>query len=221
MRNIVFTNNEYYHVYNRGVEKRDIFSSEEDCDRFLLSLKLLNDEQGDLMIRWRDFCKKDKKNTNTADFLMLNLKSPLVEIVAYCLNPNHYHLILKQITNRGIERFMHKLGTSYTKYFNLKNNHSGVLFQGTFKSIYIDSNKYLLYLSAYVNRNYYIHGFGDDSCWKYSSMWDYTGKRKDGLCNAQIILEQFNYDFAAYAALLDDTGLYIKNKKNLEKYLIE
>ena len=79
--------------------------------------------------------------------------SALVEIVAYCLNPNHYHLIVKQISEKGIERFMQKIGTGYTNYFNKRYERSGALFQGKFKSIHIDSNEYLLHLSVYVFEN--------------------------------------------------------------------
>jgi len=81
----------------------------------------------------------------------LNKVDKLVDVVCYCLNSNHYHMILKQKSNDGIKKFMHKLGTSYTMYFNKKLKRSGSLFQGKFKSIHIDSNEYLLYLSAYVN----------------------------------------------------------------------
>jgi len=221
MRIIRFENNHYYHIYNRGVEKRNVFLEKRDYERFLLSLVLLNDEERDLMIRWRDFNKKYQHKAEFSEFLKLSFRRPLVEIIAYCLNPNHYHLILKQLVNRGIERFMHKLGTSYTKYFNLKNDRSGVLFQGRFKATHIDSNEYLLYLSAYVNRNYFIHGFGNDYSWEYSSLLDYLGKRNRGLCNAEIILSQFNYTFKKYKELLEESSVYMKNKKELEKYLIE
>ncbi len=81
----------------------------------------------------------------------------LVDFIAYCINPNHYHFILRQLVDGGLSRFMQKFGGGYTQYYNKKNQRSGVLFQGTFKSIHINSNEYLLYLSAYVNLNNKVH----------------------------------------------------------------
>jgi putative transposase len=90
----------------------------------------------------------------------------LVEINAYCLNQNHFHLIVKQLRSGGISEFMQKIGTGHTMYFNKKYNRSGSLFQGTFKSTHINSNELLLYLSVYVNANHRIHGYPDKD-WQY------------------------------------------------------
>ena len=118
-----FAKDEYYHIYNRGVEKRKIFLDVYDYERFIITLELMNDEQDGLMILWRDY-KETKPNAQIKDFLRLNLRKErkkLVEIICYCLNQNHYHLILKQISERGVERFMQRLGTGHTMYFNKKN----------------------------------------------------------------------------------------------------
>jgi len=143
-----------------------------------------------------------------------------VEIVAYCLNPNHYHFILKQVSEKGIERFMHKLGTSHIKYFNKKNKRNGVLFQGVFKSVHIDSNEYLLYLSVYVNKNNFIHGYSTDDSWPYSSLPDYLGKRVDKLVNKNVILGRFGNP-GQYKEFLENSAPHLREKKEMEKYLIE
>jgi putative transposase len=77
----------------------------------------------------------------------------LVAIGAYCLMPNHFHILLKEITEGGISKFMEKLTTAYSKYFNKKHNHSGVLFQGRFKAEHVDNDEYLKYLFAYIHLN--------------------------------------------------------------------
>jgi len=122
----------------------------------------------------------------------------LVNFIAYCLNPNHYHFLLEQVADRGIEKFMHKMGTGYTRYFNDKYKRTGALFQGKFKSIHVDSNEYLLHVSAYVNLNDRVHKLnqfggkaskfllGSESSWR-----EYTGEGKKGFCEKGIILEQF------------------------------
>ena len=166
---------------------------------------------------------------------LLEPKSELVEIICYCLNPNHYHFILKQKSEKGIERFMHKIGMGYTNYFNKKYKRSGSLFQGPFKSIHIDSNEYLLHLSAYVNKNNFIHGYKDELMNKdsenprglsesgtrqYSSYLDYIGKRNGILCNKEIVLGQFKNQ-KEYQEFMEKTSLYLKDKKEIQKYLLE
>lgn len=221
MRKITFANGEYYHIYNRGVDKREIFSDVHDYDRFLLAMNLLNDETDGLMIEWRDY-KKSNPKALLKNFLKLSFRKrdPLVEVIAYCLNPNHYHFILKQTSDKGVERFMHKLGTSYTKYFNTRKKRSGALFQGTFKSSHIDSNEYLLYLSAYVNKNNRIHGYNKNDSWPYSSLADYVDRKDNGLAKTDVILKQFN-NIKEYKEFLKNNALYMREQKELEKYLLE
>jgi putative transposase len=154
MRNITFAKNNFYHIYNRGVDKRSIFQNDNDKWRFLQGLFLFNDENNTSNILWqlekkrggvtfgviRDFIadKGDKRNH-------------LVNIVADCLMPNHFHFILEEIKENGISRFMHKLGTGYTKYFNQKYERSGSLFQGVFKAVPIEDDDYLKHLLVYIN----------------------------------------------------------------------
>ncbi|MFA5925570.1 MAG: transposase [Parcubacteria group bacterium] len=211
MRRVPLANNECYHIYNRGVEKRDIFSCEGDYLRFLKSMKAFNTDKPIGSIYERYFLEKKGFG---------HPMSKIVEIIAYCLNPNHYHFILRQIADRGIEKFMQRVGNGYTKYFNHKYDRSGFLFQGKFKSIHINSNSYLLYLSAYVNENHFVHGLGRSSEWKYSSFSDYIGKTNWGICEKEIILDQFDNDYKQYTEFSRKNALYLKNKKE-EKYLLE
>ena len=226
MRQTEFANGEYYHVYNRGVDKREVFLDEKDYRRFILSMDLLNDVDNGRMLLWRDLQRKKNEDgipkVRPLDIQRSDLRNPLVELVAYCLNPNHYHFIIKQFKDGGIAKFMQKLGTSYTMYFNARQSRSGVLFQGKFKSIHIDSNDYLLYLSAYVNANNFIHGLNEKSeDWAYSSYLDYVGQRTGKLCKKDIILGQFDNNFLEYAKYIKDNALYLKEKKEMERYILE
>lgn len=215
MRKTEFKNEEYYHIYNRGVDKREVFLDDEDYIRFLNSMREFND---DSTYEQRMF---EKELSSSRELSSNSVKMDnLVEIVCYCINPNHYHLILKQLRSNGVKTFMHKLGTGYTNYFNKKYKRSGSLFQGPFKSVYIDSNEYLLYLSAYVNKNNFIHGYGMED-WKYSSLLDYLGKRAGTLCNKESIMVQFNNDTEQYKEFLKNNALYLKEKKEASKYLLE
>jgi len=214
MRKTEFANGEYYHIYNRGVDKREVFLENADYFRFLKAIKVFNqiDPTGSLRI-------EDRSEASRKEASLLS-SPPLVDFIAYCLNPNHYHFIVKQLEDRGVEKFMHKLGTSYTKYFNHKNDRSGVLFQGPFKSVHIDSNKYLLLLSAYVNANHRIHNYPEIN-WPYSSYLDYIGKRNGKLCQKEVILRQFNNDFDEYKNYVKINADYFKDKKEEKKYVLE
>jgi putative transposase len=219
MRKIQFANGEYYHLYNRGVDKRKVFLSISDYERFLLSMDLLNDQDDGLMTNWKDF-RRTHPRAELSDFPLIKKKRKrLVEFIFYCLNPNHYHVVVRQLAERGIERFMHKMGTSYTNYFNTKNTRDGVLFQGKFKAIHIKSNAKLLYLSAYVNMNNFIHGYRSKD-WEYSSLLDYLGKRDNKLCNKEVILGQFK-NKSEYKEFVNKNSLYMKERKEEEKYLLE
>lgn len=221
MRKIEFASSEHYHVFNRGADKREIFSDTKDYERFLLAMDLVNDQEDGLMVNWRDF-KNANKGATLEDFLKpgFRKRDPLVKIVAYCLNPNHYHFILEQVADKGIEKFMHKIGTSHTKYFNKKNKRSGTLFQGRFKAVHIDSNEYLLYLSAYVNKNNFVHGYNQNDSWPYSSLYDYLYGRNSKIVNKDVILGQFK-NAEEYKVFLEKNALYMKENKERERYLIE
>ena len=142
-RKVNLVQGEHYHVYNRGVDKRKIFSDKSDLIRFFQSMREFNTENPIGSLYENQFVKKKLGDSS----------SKLVQFVAYCLNPNHYHFILTPLVDKGIEKFMQRLGTGYTMYFNEKDKRSGSLFQGKFKSKHIHSNEYLLRVSAYVNLN--------------------------------------------------------------------
>src|SRR3989339_916042 len=157
MRKQPIVTGEYYHIYNRGVDKRDIFNDKEDLHRFIESICEFNQIDGIGSIR--DLRKS--KSESKALHLPIS-KDPLVAIVAYCLNPNHFHFILKQLVDGGISKFMQKLQGGYTSYFNVKNSRSGSLFQGTFKAQHIGNENYFNKTLGYVNKNYHIHNIPED-----------------------------------------------------------
>ena len=184
MRKAIFAEGEYYHIYNRGTEKRSIFSDQDDILRFVESIIQFNviDPIGSLFEN-----SFRKKHGLLGSSTSKNADEKLVNIVAYCLNPNHYHLLLQQVTEKGIEKFMQRLGTGYTKYFNNKYDRTGALFQGKFKAVHIDSNPYLLHVSAYVNLNNRVHQLGSSTS---KSSWDEYVKweKKGGICKKDVIL---------------------------------
>ncbi|MBU3925922.1 transposase [Patescibacteria group bacterium] len=211
MRKTQFANNEYYHIFNRGVDKREIFSEYDDLSRFFQSMDEFNiiDPIGSI---FENFFRKIERPVSENE--------RLVNFTCYCLNPNHYHFILKQVSDKGIEKFMQRLGNGYTKYFNNKHGRSGSLFQGTYKSVHINSNEYLLHLSVYVNLNNKIHQLGDSVSKSKSSWEEYVNPSICGFCEKDIVLGQFN-NFSEYQEFAESSFENIKERKELEKLLLE
>lgn len=145
MRAVSFVSGEYYHIYNRGVEKRKVFLDNADYFRFLLSMKEFNDINP-IFNLVRLFKQHGMQVPQKA-------KQPVVEFLCYSLLPNHYHFLVRQLEDGGISKFMQKLGCGYTNYFNIRYQRSGVLFQGVFKVKHIENDEYLLHLSRYIHLN--------------------------------------------------------------------
>jgi len=131
-----FISGNIYHIYNRGVEKRDIFMEDLDYFRFIHDLFVFN---------------------NIDAVLPMEIQPPkrklMVEILAFALMPNHFHLLIRQKEKEGIVKFMQKLGTGYTMYFNQKYERVGSLFQGRFKAVAVLKEKHFLYLPFYIHLN--------------------------------------------------------------------
>ena len=147
MRKEPLITGEYYHVYNRGVDKRDIFNDQKDLHRFIESVIEFNKVDGVVSLA----------NLRKTQIEFKPKSEPLVAVVVYCFNPNHFHFVLKQLVDSGIAKFMQKLQGGYTYYFNVKNSRTGSLFQGTFKSHLINDENYFNKIIGYVNKNYQIH----------------------------------------------------------------
>lgn len=173
-RNTVFAPDEFYHIYNRGTEKRTIFLTKLDYERFLALLYLCNSTEAVRL--------SDHQKSTLSERLMLERSKLLVNVCVYCLMPNHFHLIIQEKKENGISRFMQKLTTGYTMYFNKLNERTGSLFQGRFKATHAEEDRYLKYLIAYIHLNPIKI---IDSKWKENGI-----KNKD---QTERFLEQYPY----------------------------
>lgn len=214
-----FVNGEFYHIYNRGVDKRIIFNDNKDIERFSQSMVEFNVLEPVGSLYENSFRKLGGRTAK--------LEKKLVNIIAYCLNSNHFHFILEQVSDGGISEFMKRLGGGYTWYFNNKNKRTGSLFQGKFKSIHIDTNEYLLHISAYVNLNDRVHKLTSENS-KFvnsrSSWGEYVGKNIKYFCEKDIILEQFKNINEYKKFSLSSLEMIKKRKesiKDIEKFLLE
>lgn len=164
MRKHQLVTGEYYHIYNRGVDKRDIFADKKDLHRFIESMCEFNKIEGIVSLA----------NLRKTQIEAKPLSEPLVAVVACCLNPNHFHFVLRQLADGGISEFMKRLQGGYTYYFNVKNFRSGSLFQGTFKSHLISNENYFNKIIGYTNKNYKVHNIPKNKIgFIYASDYEY------------------------------------------------
>ena len=206
-RTISFVPGEFYHVYNRGTDKRTIFQNEADWRRFQLLLRIGNTHQSKKV---RDIF------ADHPDPYAAEPTDPLVAIGAYCLMPNHFHILVTPLVEEGVSHFMQKIGTSYVSAFNARNERTGSLFEGKFKARYVDHDQYLKYLFAYIHLNpvklmqpdWKERGIADPnqafayaSAYRYSSLQDYLGVvRPEGT----IIARQHFPDYFSSASSIKD-----------------
>lgn len=162
----IFIENGYYHIYNRGVEKRNIFLDDQDYSVFLSYLKKYLDPS----------LGSDPKSL-----------AQEVDLLAFCLMPNHFHLLVKQISKDGVTKLIRAVCTKYVMYFNAKYKRVGTLFQGKYKAALILDDSYLIHLSRYIHLN----PGSDPKSYTYSSYKHYLNKVKMGWVKPYEILTFF------------------------------
>ena len=223
-----FVIGEYYHIYNRGNRKEKIFLNEKDMWRFLQALRFFNDVHSSNHILYQiesaklvkagftDSTKQEDFNDSHINSFHIGKssvfdlgwpknwpeKDPLVKILCYCLLPNHFHLLLQEILEGGISKFMHKIGTGFSKYSNIKHQNVGRIFQGPYKAKAIPEQRYLEYLMVYIQVINVLDLFsgGLDKAIKnpqkarsfvdnysFSSHSDYAGLRKSLIIDKDIL----------------------------------
>lgn len=219
-RKIVFANGEYYHVFNRGVERRPTFTNRYEFARALDTTAFYR--YGNLPIKYSKYLNlnKDKK----AEFLQALDQSNLqVDIIAFCFMGNHFHFLLKQLEENGIVKFMAKFTNSYTKYFNTKYNRIGPLFQGVFKAVHIETDDQLLHLSRYIHLNpvtSFMIKAVELKNYEWTSYPEYFGLTDRKLINIKEILGFFKKP-SKYESFVLDHADYAMKLKSIEHLTID
>ncbi|HUV46562.1 MAG TPA: transposase [Candidatus Bathyarchaeia archaeon] len=194
----IYVEDGYYHLYNRGVEKRVIFSDKRDYKTFLYFLK--------------SYLTPVPKKIPPFDRRQVRSLSKDIDLLVYCLMPNHFHLLVKQKSERGITKFMRALCTNYVMYFNQRYQRLGGLFQSAYKAVLVETDEQLLHLSRYIHLNpselLGKHQLLED--YLYSSYDDYMGKRKTNWLKTETILDYFKTarktslnDFLSYQGFVE------------------
>jgi putative transposase len=228
LRDNPFVKDEMYHLYARGIEKRPIFLSDFSYKRFQLSLYLSNDRYG--KVETRNLLKvfgKDERPDFRRIYQEYDRGEPFVDILAYALMPNHFHLLVRELQPEGggVSKFMQKVMNSHTGYFNKANDRKGSLFEGTFRSKHVDTESYYRWLFSYIHlnplklvdsgwRDMKINDFSSArdflNTYQYSSFLDYAGReRPEGnIVNMENLPEYF-------APARDVDGLIAERHENI------
>lgn len=210
-RTIPFVTNYFYHVYNRGVEKRKIFTIPRDYQRFLQTLYYYQFSgpkpkfSTHMRFRIKDFHKNPK----------------IIEIASYCLMPNHFHFLIRQCVDGGIQEFIRNIVNSYTKYFNTKNRRVGPLLQGPFKATFIETDEQFLHVSRYIHLNPYVADITKDiKEYPYSSYPYFLDIKKDAIATKDLVLAHFK-NLKDYEAFVNDHAGYAIELENIKHLLID
>lgn len=211
-RKLVFANGQFYHVFNRGVERRHTFTTSKEFVRAYETLKYYR--FANLPLRFSKFLTLNKEEKEKF-IVKLDRKNTLVEIIAYCFMPNHFHFLLRQNKDNGTSKFMANFQNSYSKYFNKKNERTGPLFEGLFKAVLVESDEQLLHLTRYIHLNPvtpYLINEEELPNYEWSSFPEYLNHKEGSFIAADVALNffkssekynQFVLDQVEYARTLD------------------
>jgi putative transposase len=219
VRLVPLVNGEVYHVLNRGISQQLTFSDKREYQRALDTANFYSFVSPP--VKFSHFLKLACKRKEQ---MIARLKrTRLVEILCFCLMPNHFHFLLKQVIDDGIARFMSNFQNSFTRYFNTRHQRIGPLFQGPFKAIRVESDEQLLHLSRYIHLNpyssYVVKNLNDLEEYPWSSFPEYLGE-KEGFCQKEFILSLFPKP-GSYRQFVFDQAEYQRELQNIKHLLLE
>lgn len=206
---------EYYHVFNRGVEKRTTFVDRADYERFLKICQWYLNPEPPISYSQRDRIGKEIQHR------VLDLNEGLVEVVAYSLMPNHFHFLVRVIEEQGLETWVRRMINSYTRSFNTRHDRVGSLFQGPYKVVRIESNEQLVHVSRYIHLNSVVARLcARAEEYQYSSMGLYLQAEPSTWVNPSVIVSQFTAP-AEYRAFVADHASYAIDLDRIKHLLLE
>jgi len=236
MRKEPFTTGDFIHVFNRGNRKMLIVHNDSDKWRFLKVLRFLNDKYSPPNIfREIEISVNNGKSRQFERPKNWPSSQPLVKILSFCLMPNHYHLLLKEVIDGGISKFMHRLSTSFTNYSNIKYDEVGSLFQGNYRAKLIKEERYLQYVDVYIQVfNFFeLYPGGLEKATKefdkafdfilespFCSLGESFGRRKLNIIDRDILAGTFE-DLKEYKEFARELIIYHNIRKDINKYTID
>ena len=227
VRKIQLAEGEIYHVFNRSLYRQPVFLTTGDYHRFVLSLYLLMPVNH--VISPSDYFKLHPKRRKEI-LKAIDLIPKLVEVYAYCLMPNHFHILLRQLVKNGISKLLSDLQNSYTRYFNLKHEKKGQLFVLPFKSVLIETTEQFNHVARYIHLNpytgYVCKSIEDLLTYPWSSLGEYLSELVQGdnlprFCKTDEILGLFDHDRNKFWEYVQDRADYQRELKAIEHLILE
>ena len=207
---------EIYHVYNRSIGEMEIFKNDNEYTRFINAIRFYQVENP--RIKFSDFLEQASHRAGGIKWRTLfPEKDRLVEIIAYCIMPTHFHLLIKQLKDTGIAIFVSNLLNSYTRYFNTKYERKGTLWEGRSKRVLLEGNEQLLHLTRYIHLNpVTAHLVDKPEKWPWSSYSEYLLETSDdkGICNYSFIMD---IKPSAYKEFVEDGIAYQRSMAKAKK----
>lgn len=205
----VFVSKGIYHITNRGLEKGLTFVDEKDCQRFIETLEYYRSKNPPARFSFRNRPSSKKGKDETF----------LVEVIAFCLMPNRFRILIKQLMDGGATTFLSKVQNSYTKYFNGRHQRGGPIFRSGFKAVAVMGSEQLLQVCRYIHLNPLIDRVVRDlKRFPYSSYLEFLGE-KEGFCHKEEVLSHFN-SIQDYEKFVLDQEDYEKSIKTMARLLL-
>ena len=220
-RKFIFANEEIYHVYNRGVDRRPVFTQIREFQRAEDTFNYYRFSNLNLRFSKYQELSLDKRKEFLSN--LSNNHPKLVDIISDCLMPNHFHFLLKQKEEDGISTFLANFTNSYTKYFNTRHDRTGSLFQGPFKATIIESDEQLLHVSRYIHLNPVVANLVTKEkfdSYPWSSLKEFLNEKENGICDKSQILTFFSSP-EKYRNFLYDQIDYAKSLKKIEHLVFD
>lgn len=220
-RKTIFANDEIYHIFNRGVEKRPTFTSRREYARAVKTFSYYRFVKPPY--RFSHFVRL-AKDIQSSVLKNLNISAKHIEILAFCLIPNHFHFLLRQVAENGISKFAANFTNSYTKYFNTLNDRVGPLFQGAFKAVHIESDEQLMHVSRYIHLNpvsSFIIEADELDEYEWSSYPGYISKEESSVVEKHTVLELFSNKIERYKQFVLDYADYSRKLGNIKHLILD
>lgn len=221
-RKIPLITDQIYHALNRGIASQPVFLTKKNYQRMLETILYYQNQNPSLSYSF--FLRLPIKQRAEVLERLRNKENFLVEIIALCLMPSHFHLLLKQVQENGISIFMSNLTNSYTRYFNAQSKRIGPLFQGKFKAVIIETDEQLIHVSRYIHLNphtsFVIKTLQELASYSYSSLPEYLGQSKTNFFQKEIVLNQFK-DIDSYKKFVLDQAEYQRKLGQIKHLTIE
>lgn len=220
-RTIPLVSGEYYHIFNRGINKQQVFLDARDYKRAVEAMRFYIANQPVKLSRFFSLSNLERQK------LLEKIEkedNSLVKLICFCLMPNHFHFLLRQTKNFGISKFMSNFQNSYTRYFNTRYEKIGPIFQGQFKAVRVEDDKQLIHLSRYIHLNPYssfiVKNLNKLVDYPWSSFPEYLSDVNNEICDKEVILSSFQ-DKNKYKMFVFDNADYQRTLEGIKHLALE